>query len=1065
MNKFNKQVINILKIFKSKIRKRISLFVSLCLMLLLSAALIFSLFLSDQTLENLAQSNYFQSRVTKALEENEISSKGLLFIKFNKYSSADIIVEKANLSRSKNLVGYDVTLKVDFIKYWLGLHFIDEISIKEVEYMIPNGLSFNLNDINRVGVKSLFPSLHNSLYKINSKSIYIEKGTVKLQNQTLYLEEIYLNNNETLLTAKASLKVKPNSDEVIYTTQLNFSMNSANIVKFNIGFQVIDFINFLYFEGIPKEVRLFFRKLIKNSNLSDKKKHEVHAVGTYNLDSTTLDFELADLLNLFKLSSSAKLSEFFQNNTLSLRNTELVLGDHSLSANNFDYDFVKHSFETNVTKVITPYEKSSFLPKKFKVFGIFPYENRIISKIHILGENPSNLKASLKIIEPTIGIDNGQASIDFFVKVDSLRKIDLNKFGFSLDFITKGEKNEISLSNADAKFQVEFVNKSVKLNLFEGKINKLVYFENNKPLVELDDIGFEGNLNKGYVAIASITKIEPSVNIYRDIEVEFSSTENVEHKKEITLSMKSSLSDLIYLMPNVGFNINWINSLVRSQGKKEVSITYSKEIAFNNIEKFFALEENLFELDIENLQIPLNAKNSIDLDKLNLKSAGNTVFFEGLMASNNKKISGSINNWFSNTFTDSKFDNLVIFFDNLNSEALFPDFSTFNVNGPMKLTFSSGDQDDKVLVQSKLDLTKAEVIVPALTLKKVKGKFGQLKLDFTKDNRSLFEYSQNDVLVSGSASHKASFEIKKVVYSSIKTPDIRIEKATFQKFGEYNQFKANRGTISLEFLMRLNLKRKDIPVDIIFSDINLTFKTSKFLESLKGEIRSFNGLRGYAKAKLSQTSNLEITISPKKNHEINLVLSGSDAGELLRRGKYYENGYGGLFRASIFYKSRAKISGSLNIEGFRIRNAPVLAQIISSASIIGLLDNLNGNGLLFTKIEGSFNYEDGKLTLEDGVAVGPSLGLTMGGYERYGKKQNTVNVSGLVSPVYIINGVVKAIPLIGKVLGGEKGEGVFGVSYKVQGNSSNPRVLVNPLSILTPGVFRRIFNIQGNGKR
>ena len=120
---------------------------------------------------------------------------------------------------------------------------------------------------------------------------------------------------------------------------------------------------------------------------------------------------------------------------------------------------------------------------------------------------------------------------------------------------------------------------------------------------------------------------------------------------------------------------------------------------------------------------------------------------------------------------------------------------------------------------------------------------------------------------------------------------------------------------------------------------------------------------------------------------------------------------------------------------------------------------------MFTKIEGSFVYKGDKLTLKDGVAVGPSLGLTMGGYERYGKKDNVVDVSGLVSPVYIINGVVKAIPFIGKVLGGEKGEGVFGVSYKVQGNSSNPKVLVNPLSIFTPGMFRKIFSIKENVNR
>ena len=112
--------------------------------------------------------------------------------------------------------------------------------------------------------------------------------------------------------------------------------------------------------------------------------------------------------------------------------------------------------------------------------------------------------------------------------------------------------------------------------------------------------------------------------------------------------------------------------------------------------------------------------------------------------------------------------------------------------------------------------------------------------------------------MSGTASHKSSFEINRVNYSSIKTPDLIIERATFEKFGEYNQFKTSGGTISLEFLMRLNFKKKDIPLDFIFSDLVVTFKKTKFLGSLRGEIRSFEGLRGYAKAKLSLKSSLEI---------------------------------------------------------------------------------------------------------------------------------------------------------------------------------------------------------------
>ena len=401
-----------------------------------------------------------------------------------------------------------------------------------------------------------------------------------------------------------------------------------------------------------------------------------------------------------------------------------------------------------------------------------------------------------------------------------------------------------------------------------------------------------------------------------------------------------------------------------------------------------------------------------------------------------------------------------MFIENFSSKDLFPKFSAFSVNGPIELTFLPVGKTDKTVVRSNIEVTNANVHIPSLALKKMKGVYGKLEFDFTKDNKSSFEYSQNDVFVSGSVIHETFFNFNKVNYSSIKTPDIQIRRATFEKFSDYNQFKTNKGTISLDFLTNLSFKKRKIPLDIVFSDLVVTSDKNVFLDSVKGEVRSFQGLRGYAKAELLSNSNLEIILSPHKGSGINLVVSGNDAGELLRRGDYYKNGFGGIFKATIVYKDKNQIEGSVEIQDFRLKNAPVLAQIISSASIIGLLDNLNGNGLLFTKIEGTFVYKEDKLTLKDGVAVGPSLGLTMNGFERYGKRENVADVRGVVSPVYIINGVVKAIPIIGKIFGGEKGEGVFGVSYKVRGKSSNPKVLVNPLSILTPGAFRKIFSVE-----
>ena len=132
MNKLNKQGINILKIIFSNTGRRISLFVSLILIFVLSGALASSFFLSDATLNKLAESKYFQNKVTQVLEDNNISSNGIISITFNNFSSADITLEEGRLSSFDNIVGHDINLKVDFIKYWLGLSFIDEVFVSKI---------------------------------------------------------------------------------------------------------------------------------------------------------------------------------------------------------------------------------------------------------------------------------------------------------------------------------------------------------------------------------------------------------------------------------------------------------------------------------------------------------------------------------------------------------------------------------------------------------------------------------------------------------------------------------------------------------------------------------------------------------------------------------------------------------------------------------------------------------------------------------------------------------------------------------------------------------------------
>ena len=83
----------------------------------------------------------------------------------------------------------------------------------------------------------------------------------------------------------------------------------------------------------------------------------------------------------------------------------------------------------------------------------------------------------------------------------------------------------------------------------------------------------------------------------------------------------------------------------------------------------------------------------------------------------------------------------------------------------------------------------------------------------------------------------------------------------------------------------------------------------------------------------------------------------------------------------------------------------------------------------------------------EAAAIGPSIGISADG--NYDIARKNLDIRGVISPVYFLNG-------IGSIFS-RRGEGLFGFNYRVSGGTDNPRVGVNPLSILTPGMFRRMF--------
>ncbi len=149
------------------------------------------------------------------------------------------------------------------------------------------------------------------------------------------------------------------------------------------------------------------------------------------------------------------------------------------------------------------------------------------------------------------------------------------------------------------------------------------------------------------------------------------------------------------------------------------------------------------------------------------------------------------------------------------------------------------------------------------------------------------------------------------------------------------------------------------------------------------------------------------------------------------------------------------IFGSLDIEDVSVKDVPFLAQLLSLASLTGLLDTLSGEGLGFESLSTDFALRDRRLSLRKTRMSGPALGLTAEGEIDFSARE--LDLDGALVPAYTANSLLNDLPLIGSLFTDKDGEGVFALTYTARGPFDAAQITVNPLSALTPGFLRGIF--------
>ncbi|MGH6683241.1 MAG: hypothetical protein ACRECA_04825, partial [Pseudolabrys sp.] len=254
-------------------------------------------------------------------------------------------------------------------------------------------------------------------------------------------------------------------------------------------------------------------------------------------------------------------------------------------------------------------------------------------------------------------------------------------------------------------------------------------------------------------------------------------------------------------------------------------------------------------------------------------------------------------------------------------------------------------------------------------------------------------------------------------------------------------------------------KQKEIDLDL---DIKIGTVVGHNGEALRGLDLKLQRRAGHIrqfllKAKIGRDTPLigDLRLRASDKHQV-VYFETDDAGALFRFTDMYPRMFGGQMWVAMDPPTQEQTPqiGSLNIHNFVVRNEPALERVVSGAP-----GGKHGS-VQFSEMRADFTRFPGKMAVRDGIVRGPLLGVTVEGQVDY--VNNAVHLRGTFVPFYGLNNMFGQIPIVGLFLGGGNNEGLLGITYEATGPPGSPRITVNPVSAIAPGLLRKFIPSPGN---
>ena len=623
--------------------------------------------------------------------------------------------------------------------------------------------------------------------------------------------------------------------------------------------------------------------------------------------------------------------------------------------------------------------------------------------------------------------------------------IDPNYFSkivnFKLDFLDN--KKIIAETNNEFKFKINSKKKIKELNL-SSKINFKEIFVNKKiqNLIFLQNGSINTNYNKNNLKI----DIDTGYSFIKD------NYQNNE-KDKIKVSIIKNKNENFRIEAFVKNENNSINSSELSNYFK-----YNNNIIKNQDLIFGSVNRIAFIIDDKDKVKNLTIKSKLSLEKIiiNYKSSRLKNIFP-----NYKNIVKIKNN-----ITD------IDFSKNKTKIVTIGDYSFDNEYD--KFNFEILKNKNKLNFNSKVEIDTNPILLKDINYKKKKDIFSEIEFNgqFFENKKIKFEninFFENQNKISLSNLYLTN-NYKIIDFDKLQLEYLNDDK----KFNQINILKKNNkfkltsesfdGSSAIKNLLKANSKNnllnrfKNLNSEIILDFDQFFIDDKDYLKKIRGNIViEKNKIKfGNITARLNNKNdfNLNIKTNSKKEKITNLIIDNPEPFI-----KHYEF-IKGFSEGNLSYNSIEKNgirNSKLKIIDFKVKDMPVLAKLLALVplgSFHGIIDLLTGEGIRFDELEMDYESSKNLTTIKEMYAIGPAISILMDGYI---EKDKLISLRGTMVPATYINKIIGKIKVLGEILvGSKKGEGVFGVSFKIKGPPKDFKTTVNPVKTILPRFITRI---------